>query len=27
MTAMRVIGDSLKQWKDAPGNNGRRSAG
>jgi hypothetical protein len=27
MTAMKVIGDSLKQWKDAPGNHGRRSAG
>jgi len=26
MTAMKVIGDSLKQWKDAPINNGRRSA-
>lgn len=25
MTAMKVIGDSLKQWKDAPNNNGRRS--
>ncbi len=25
MTAMKVIGDSLKQWKDAPINNGRRS--
>ena len=24
MTAMKVIGDSLKQWKDAPMNNGRR---
>src|ERR1700687_4785541 len=26
MTAMRVIGDSLKQWKEAPINNGRRPA-
>ena len=26
MTAMKVIGDSLKQWKEAPINNGRRSA-
>ena len=26
MTAMKVIGDSLKQWKDAPINNGRRTA-
>jgi hypothetical protein len=29
MTAMKVIGDSLKQWKDdpnAPTNQGRRSA-
>ncbi len=26
MTAMKVIGDSLKQWKDAPLNNGRRTA-
>jgi len=26
MTAMKVIGDSLKQWKDAPLNHGRRSA-
>ncbi len=26
MTAMKVIGDSHKQWKDAPINNGRRSA-
>jgi hypothetical protein len=26
MTAMKVIGDSLKQWKDAPVNHGRRSA-
>ena len=26
MTAMKVIGDSLKQWKDAPINNGRRNA-
>ena len=25
MTAMKVIGDSLKQWKDAPVNLGRRS--
>ena len=24
MTAMKVIADSLKQWKDAPANNGRR---
>ena len=24
MTAMKVIGDSLKQWKEAPMNNGRR---
>jgi len=27
MTAMKVIGDSLKQWIDAPGNHNRRSAG
>ncbi len=27
MTAMKVIGDSLRQWKDAPVNHGRRSAG
>src|ERR1700690_245898 len=26
MTAMTVIGDSLKQWKNAPVNHGRRSA-
>ena len=26
MTAMKVIGDSLKQWKDAPINNGQRNA-
>jgi len=26
MTAMKVIGDSLKQWKDAPVNHNRRSA-
>jgi hypothetical protein len=26
MTAMKVIADSLKQWKDAPMNNDRRSA-
>ena len=26
MTAMKVIGDSLKQWIDAPGNHNRRSA-
>jgi hypothetical protein len=26
MTAMKVIADSLKQWKDAPVNHGRRSA-
>jgi hypothetical protein len=26
MTAMKVIGDSLKQWKDAPINHSRRSA-
>ena len=25
MTAMKVIGDSLKQWKEAPVNNARRS--
>jgi len=25
MTAMKVIGDSLKQWKDAPVNNNRRN--
>ena len=25
MTAMKVIADSLKQWKDAPMNNSRRS--
>ncbi len=25
MTAMKVIADSLKQWKDAPVNNSRRS--
>ena len=25
LTAMRVIGDSLKQWKTAPANNGVRS--
>lgn len=27
MTAMKVIGDSLKQWKEAPANHGRRTAG
>jgi hypothetical protein len=27
MTAMKVIGDSLRQWKDTPVNHGRRSAG
>ncbi len=27
MTAMKVIGDSLKQWMDAPVNHNRRSAG
>jgi hypothetical protein len=27
MTAMKVIGDSLRQWKDVPVNQGRRSAG
>jgi|ERR1700688_1150168 len=27
MTAMKVIADSLKQWKDAPINHSRRSAG
>jgi len=27
MTAMKVIGDSLKQWMDAPINHNRRSAG
>ncbi len=27
LTAMKVIGDSLKQWRDAPLANGRRSAG
>jgi len=27
MTAMKVIGDSLRQWKDAPLNHIRRSAG
>jgi hypothetical protein len=27
MTAMKVIGDSLKQWLDAPVNHNRRSAG
>jgi len=27
MTAMKVIADSLKQWKDAPVNNSRRTAG
>lgn len=27
MTAMKVIGDSLRQWKDAPVNHIRRSAG
>ena len=26
MTAIKVIGDSLKQWKDAPLNHNRRSA-
>ena len=26
MTAMKVIADSVKQWKDAPVNNNRRSA-
>jgi len=26
MTAMKVIGDSLKQWKDTPLNHNRRSA-
>lgn len=26
MTAMKVIADSLKQWKDAPAHSGRRSA-
>ena len=26
MTAMKVIGDSLKQWKDAPLNHSRRTA-
>jgi ABC-type transporter Mla subunit MlaD len=26
MTAMKVIGDSLKQWKEAPINHSRRSA-
>jgi hypothetical protein len=26
MTAMKVIGDSLKQWKDVPLNHSRRSA-
>jgi hypothetical protein len=26
MTAMKVIGDSLKQWKNAPLNHSRRSA-
>ena len=26
MTAMKVIGDSLKQWKDAPLNHSRRNA-
>jgi hypothetical protein len=26
MTAMKVIGDSLKQWKEAPLNHSRRSA-
>ena len=26
MTAMKVIGDSLKQWKDAPVNNNQRNA-
>jgi hypothetical protein len=26
MTAMTVIGDSLKQWKNAPVNHGRRNA-
>jgi len=27
MTAMQVIGDSLKQWKDTPANHNPRSAG
>ena len=27
MTAMKVIGDNLKQWRVAPINKGRRSAG
>ena len=27
MTAMKVIGDSLSQWKNAPGNSGHRPAG
>jgi hypothetical protein len=27
MTAMKVIGDSLTQWKNAPGNAGNRPAG
>jgi hypothetical protein len=27
MTAMKVIGDSLRQWMDAPVNHDRRSAG
>ena len=27
MTAMKVIGDSLKQWKDAPITHSRRTAG
>ncbi|MGH6727878.1 MAG: hypothetical protein ACREB8_15250 [Pseudolabrys sp.] len=27
LTAMKVIGDSLKQWMDAPINHNRRSAG
>ena len=27
LTAMKVIGDSLKQWKEAPVNHSRRSAG
>jgi hypothetical protein len=27
MTAMRVIGDSLTQWKNAPGNSDQRPAG
>jgi hypothetical protein len=26
MTAMKVIGDSLKQWKDAPLSHSRRKA-